>query len=174
MAATSEEPARHPLTWWTHAWRVATGTLLGTGLASASSTRGITVTFLMWAGLAFFLAVVCHGVLVEPGADDLRGRWLGPAAALVVVSLIGLVDLLPSLALPLGGLVAVTSPPLEHRLLGRRASHAPGTTTPHAPAGSTTGASASGTACLAQTQVDRAFEEIVAGVLRDDGDPRGP
>lgn len=101
--------------WTDRCWPVLTGAVLGTGVATSMRIHGADLTLLVFVGLASFLVLLTHGVLVGAG-ESARPAWrIGSAGGAVVVAGMGLVELPPVLTMPLVLACVVTSPPVVSR-----------------------------------------------------------
>jgi hypothetical protein len=102
----------HP--WYDVVWPVATGLVTGLGLVAAYRWTGPVMFLVALAVLEVTVAPVAWSLLTEVGFSVQRIVWrVAPAAAGVLLAVIGLADIIAAWTFLAVGLAVVTSPLLQ-------------------------------------------------------------
>jgi hypothetical protein len=96
---------------WTHGvWPLLAGAVVAVGVYGAGSAFGLPVLLLVYAGLALFALVTVWGLSLEFDVEHSAVLRISLYAALDVVVLTGLCQLIPGYGLLAAAVVALTSP----------------------------------------------------------------
>jgi hypothetical protein len=150
-------PSRVIGVWYRRCWPVLAGATTAVGLVDMSRLIGLPAVALLVAGLWAFFAVVLYGAASESGLRFRTAVRVGLVAAVSILALLGLTELLPAGGWFVALAVGVTSPALAHHAgprvrRGLRAMRGRTSTGP----------------ARDQAMVDRAFDAIVAQLEKDD------